>query len=137
MEEPPSSESDVEEQEKLDIREGVEITIRHEGAEPVHEPFSVVEHPHVRVEQVGKLDKTRLYVSDKECDAAIYYADACLETSNCSKTEIGIQYEHMKLTSDMQARVQISQKMERFIRNTIPIIEEEIRQNNVLERVLW
>ncbi|KAI6236926.1 hypothetical protein M3Y95_00210900 [Aphelenchoides besseyi] len=137
MERPPTAETENEEEEKLDIRVGVEITIRHDGTEPVHEKFAVVDHPHIRVDQVGKIDKTKLYVSDKECDASIYYATQCLETSNCSKADIGIQYEHMKLNAEMQNRCAMSNKMERFIRNIIPIMEEEVRQNNILENILW
>lgn len=46
----------------------------------IREPFTIVENPHTIVESVGNIDNTKLYVSDKEIDAAIYLTDKAIET---------------------------------------------------------
>ncbi|KAI6189820.1 hypothetical protein M3Y97_00050000 [Aphelenchoides bicaudatus] len=107
MEKPPSSdESDVEET-KIDIYQGIEIRIKHDSG------------------------------SDKR---AFYYcrssAHSHRSSRNCSKATAGIQYEHQNMSQEMLTRSMMSQKMERFIKNIVPIIEEEVRQNAVLEN-LW
>lgn len=93
MEKPPSSdESDVEEH-KIDIHAGIEvdcfvfwlakfyaqIRIKHD-ADVIREPFSIVDHPHIVIETVGKIDNSKLWVSDKKIDATIYLTEKAIET---------------------------------------------------------
>lgn len=81
MERPSSEEDNSEvEEEKVNIHTGIEIRIRHDDNGTMKEPLSIVRHPHSIVESVGKVDTTKLWVSNKEIDATIYLSDKQLET---------------------------------------------------------
>ncbi|CAD5231348.1 unnamed protein product [Bursaphelenchus xylophilus] len=137
MEEPNLYDSeDSEDQPKIDIREGISLTITHTD-DPDREPFVIVEHQSLNIESTGKLDKTKLYVSDKEIDAVIYTKERDEQTTNCSKQEVGTQHEHQTLSMEQLQRVLASQKFERFLNTIVPMMEEEVRQNVILEKILW
>ena len=106
MDSPPSIASDNEDEQKtFDLHAGVEvclfvyeaqfncefvfnistftqITIKHEtDDEPtIQEPLSVVDGNSVNIESVGKVDRGKFWLSDKEVDATIYCIDRNIAT---------------------------------------------------------
>ncbi|CAD5223891.1 unnamed protein product [Bursaphelenchus okinawaensis] len=137
MDEPNLYDSDdSEEQVKIDIREGIQISMTHTN-DPDREPFVIVEHQSINVESTGKVDRTKAYVSDKEIDATVYKKDKDIQTTNCSKKDAETQHEHQTLSMEQLQRVQASQKFERFLKTVVPVMEEEVRRNAILEKILW
>jgi hypothetical protein len=97
MEKPPSSDESDTEENKIDIHAGIEveliifriklpsikIRIKHD-ADVIREPFTIVDHPHIVIETVGKVDNSKLWVSDKEIDATVYLTEKAIETRSAS-----------------------------------------------------
>uniref|UniRef100_A0A915E862 Uncharacterized protein n=1 Tax=Ditylenchus dipsaci TaxID=166011 RepID=A0A915E862_9BILA len=129
---------------KLDIFNGVVYTIKKDqlpviGPDPSNpnhlayytSKLSISDTTTTTITTSGHLEKTgRKYVSERAVDTVVTEVNTAVDTGSCSTQEVGCQYSHQQLTADAVHRICTSKKMAKFLKNVVPIMEEELEKNH-------